>query len=1056
MIIFHWSIVIGTVLFISGLIYALRQQQSLILSSRNRFKKIHLDRINKIGEINTLQTAILNDASYAIIATDLNGIITLFNPAAEKMVGYDAEELVGRQTPALFHDPKEVLTRASLFSAELNEPITPGFDVFIAKTRRGLPNGHEWTYVRKDGKRLLVMLAISALRNNKKEITGYLGIASDISNQHKGQSDLLAARNQLTIAAEVAELGIWRWNLANNELTWNDRMLEMYQVSKHTRESGLNFEHWRSRLHPDDVEATVSSLMRAVEGQGEFNPVFRILWPDGSLHYTQAGAQIERNDEGKAIHVTGINRDITNQHNYEELLTSSKIRAEEANKAKSEFLANMSHEIRTPMNAILGMLQLLERTALTPTQKNYLDKVNTAGHALLNLLNDILDLSKIEANKIALYLQPTNIDHMLSNLSPLLSIMLGKKNIEILINIDPNLPKWIIADALRLQQVLLNLCSNALKFTEQGEVEITLQMNQQNKKQVTITFSIYDTGIGISPKQQQIIFDSFSQAEASTTRRFGGTGLGLAISQKLVRLMDGELSVKSKLGQGSTFFFRLNFKRALIPGESAQIIHKKLQKLRCLVVDDHPKACELTSNILLSFGWHVEQANSGPDAIKKISLSHQDHPYDIIYMDLKMPHLDGWETSKQLHQYSAKKPIPIILMTTAFDKEQVTQQQNMAAFINGTVEKPITPSMLYDAAATALLGVDSKMTAIKTKPSTNARLSNVRLLVVEDSATNQMIAHDLLVNEGAIITLADNGQAAMEAAKNAHPLFDAILMDIQMPIVDGYTASRNIREYYTSQELPIIAISANTELKDQNAAKAAGMNDFIAKPFEINELVLTIERNIQKNNNPSTPEKIALNKPEKLVLLDTVTALQRMGGNQIMYERGLKQFAVEIKRLLKALPKKLDQHVKETAETLHTIKGLASTMGAAQFAATVSYLYQHIETKDLARDWPELHQDLMKQGKEVIVAAAHFQKNNTSKRTSQKTPKLSLSDLYKLLAFLETNNMEALKLYDQLQPSFTVHYPSWLKKLDRAMNQLDFASAASYCHALIEGEKKND
>lgn len=272
------------------------------------------------SSLDFLQQEILREASYAIIATDPKGVITFFNPAAERMLGYLSEDLIGKEMPSLFHDPLEVAARAAEFSKELKEPLSPGFDVFIAKSRHGLPNIHEWDYIRKDGSHLPVMLAISALRDHRKKIIGFLGIASDISVQRQSQYDLIVARDQLVTAAEVAKLGVWTWTLADNSLSWNDRMFEMYQQPKQLRNTGLNYEHWHSRLHPDDAESTASSLMQAVAGKGVYNPVFRILLPDGSIRLIQGGAQIERDKNGNAIRVTGINLDITDQHAYEDLL----------------------------------------------------------------------------------------------------------------------------------------------------------------------------------------------------------------------------------------------------------------------------------------------------------------------------------------------------------------------------------------------------------------------------------------------------------------------------------------------------------------------------------------------------------------------------------------------------------------------------------------------------------------------------------------------------------------------------------------------------------------
>ena len=304
---------------------------------------------------------------------------------------------------------------------------------------------------------------------------GYLGIASDITNQHIMQQELTLARHQLSSAAEVAELGVWSWELNKNSLEWNDRMFAIYQYPLKLRENGLHYEHWRSRLHPGDADKTESMLANAVNGQGVYNPVFRIILPDNTIRFIQAGAQVERDSQGKTVRVIGFNRDITQQLEYEKLLQTAKDKAEEANMAKSAFLANMSHEIRTPMNAIMGLSQLLQKTNLDPRQNDYLSKLETSSGILLAILNDILDFSKIESGKLTLDPQPMNLEKLLNDISPILSINTGSKDIEVLFKIDPNLPRWVIGDPLRLQQVLINVSSNALKFTEHGSVLVNVK-----------------------------------------------------------------------------------------------------------------------------------------------------------------------------------------------------------------------------------------------------------------------------------------------------------------------------------------------------------------------------------------------------------------------------------------------------------------------------------------------------------------------------------------------------------------------------------------------------
>ncbi len=522
-------------------------------------------RTRQIESVTILQRAILAHASYSIIATDTAGIILLFNPAAERMLGYAEAEMLGKQTPEIFHDSGEVVARAAALSQELAMTVVPGFDVFVAKARLGMSDESEWTYIRKDGSRFPALLSVNALRDGDGAINGYLGIASDISMREQDRRKLIAARDQLLDASDVAELGIWTWALADDAIEWNERMYEFYDVPLAQRGSGLNYADWCSHVHPDDVDGAFAKLKGAIAGTDKYDPVFRVFRSDGKVRYIQAAASIERDAQGEAVRVLGINRDITSHYEAEEALRAAKLTADGASRAKSAFLANMSHEIRSPMNAVLGMLMLLKQTALDPRQHDYASNAEGAGRALLGILNDILDFSRVEAGKLTLDPQPFNIDQLLREVGVILSVNVGEKKIDILYELDPALPDWVVGDAMRLQQVLINLAGNAIKFTQQGEVVVKARLLplkdgdelRHGPHPVRLDFAVRDTGIGIAPEQYQNIFEGFQQAETSTARRYGGSGLGLAISQRLVALMDGAVTVESTVGQGSTFGFSI-------------------------------------------------------------------------------------------------------------------------------------------------------------------------------------------------------------------------------------------------------------------------------------------------------------------------------------------------------------------------------------------------------------------------------------------------------------------------------------------------------------------
>nr|WP_315463207.1 response regulator [uncultured Rhodoferax sp.] len=524
----------------------------------------------------------------------------------------------------------------------------------------------------------------------------------------------------------------------------------------------------------------------------------------------------------------------------------ARLAAEQASLAKSQFLANMSHELRTPMNAILGMLQLLEGTELTDKQRGYTQNTASAARSLLSLLNDILDFSKVEAGKMTLDPRPFRTDQLLRDLSVILSANVGAKTIEVLFDVGPDVPNALVGDDMRLQQVLINLGGNAVKFTEQGEVVIRLRLKATNGAKAFVEFAVSDTGIGIATENQAHIFSGFSQAEASTTRRFGGTGLGLAICQRLVGLMGGTLNVNSVPGEGSHFHFTIPLQIEAPVSDAVSMVQRHpLAAQRALVVDDNPVARTLLASMTRSLGWDVEVADGGPQALERVHAALRDgKPYQVIFMDWRMPEWDGWESTRRIRE-AMRGHAPLILMVSANGRAMMAERTaDEQALLNGFLVKPVTASMLLDAvmdaqaaSAKAATGLNPAAPQALDKPK---RLDGMRLLVVEDNKINQLVAKGLLKQEGAEVTLADNGQLAVELLAAQPDAFDAVLMDVQMPVMDGYEATRALRAMPAFNALPVIAMTANAMASDREACLAAGMNEHVGKPFEIDHLVRTL------------------------------------------------------------------------------------------------------------------------------------------------------------------------------------------------------------------------
>ena len=481
------------------------------------------ERTAELVELNLLLNDVLNASSeVSIIATDTNGTITLFNNGAERMLGYSAREVVGQITPMRFHLKSEIdQQRVDIFETT-GKQVAADMEVVVFRALRNDYDRKEWTYIGKNGDTCPVSLVITPMKNSDHKVIGFLGIAMDISEQKKNQRELIYTRDQLILAAEVAELGIWTWDIEDDTLEWSDKMFDIYHLPPSAKKDGIQYEHWYNRVHPDDRDMAENALKQAVEEINEYNLVFRIVLPDDSIRYIFARASLQKSPTGKMTKMTGINRDITQEHELESWLRKAKDEAIAASASKSSFLANMSHEIRTPMNAILGMLHLAKRTELTAQQNDYVSKAQISAKSLLSLINDILDFSKVDAGKLELEKVPFEVEELLCELSTVLSGSSLGKDVELIFDIDKDIPAYLIGDKLRLLQILINLVSNAVKFTLEGSVILEIKQQTVGAEISRLTVSVKDTGIGIAQDKIDSIFNVFSQAESSTARRFGG------------------------------------------------------------------------------------------------------------------------------------------------------------------------------------------------------------------------------------------------------------------------------------------------------------------------------------------------------------------------------------------------------------------------------------------------------------------------------------------------------------------------------------------------------
>ena len=790
---------------------------------------------NALQESEEKYRTLSNNIPDIIYSLDKMGNVIAVNKSTERY-GYAVDIIVGNPFPDIIHPDDREMVVNSFFKA--------------IKDHREYTRGLQFRVLAKNESVNWVELASHMRFDEQGRYLQEEGVLRDITERKQAEDKLKLLTDRLSLAVRAGGVGIWDYDTVNNRLLWDEQMFRLYGITQD--QFGGAYEAWQAGVHPEDRQRGDEEIQLALRGEKEFNTEFRVLWPDGSIHNIRGIAIVQRDVTGQPLHMIGTNWDITASKQAEEELLKTNCQleeataqAEKANTSKSEFLANMSHEIRTPMNGIIGMTGLLLDTDLNDEQRHYAETVRNSGESLLALLNDILDFSKIEAGKLEMETLDFDLRVLLDDFAAMPALRTHEKKIEFICAVAPDIPSYLCGDPGRLRQILTNLTGNAVKFTQKGEVAVRASLVSKTNDEVVVRFSIKDTGLGIPADKQVILFQKFTQGDASTTRKYGGTGLGLAISKQLVEMMGGEICVISEEGLGSEFWFTVRLGKQAEGTHAESLPTTDILGAHILIVDDNATNREVLMTQFAAWGVRAEEAPDGPKALRSLySARDAGDPFQIAIIDMQMPGMDGAVLGQAIKIDNTLKDTRLMLMSSVGWRGDARKMEQIG--FDAFLTKPVRQSDLFGCLSVVLADKAEARPAqsIVTRHTIREMRRGVeRILLAEDNITNQQVALGILKKLGMAADAVANGAEAIRALETLP--YDLVLMDVQMPEMDGLEATQNIRDPKSAvlnHHIPIIAMTAHAMQGDREKFLNVGMNDYVSKPVEPQALADVLDK----------------------------------------------------------------------------------------------------------------------------------------------------------------------------------------------------------------------